>query len=319
MTPRISVIVPLFNKSAYLREMLAAFLPQLGDGDEFLVVDDRSTDDGPELARRMLESVKGATLTVMPQNAGPASARNAGARLATGSHLLFFDADDLPSPDLLASLRTAITRHPDDVVYAYTIAFQAHGETMRHRETGDHLHTTQRPLHAFVEDRLSGRTLCTASSTCVARLPFLNAGGFQEGLRYCEDPELWARLSAIYPVIEIREVLALYRDVPHSLSYSLRGRIGAANPYVDSLIRLGQVHGAPYFRLARSLLFKNLAFARASGASSAEGAAQLASYRQALGHAPHAALRVLNRLPAWLFRKLHERRTIRQQLTASSR
>lgn len=318
MTPLISIIIPLFNKGAYVRDTLAAWIVQLGDCDEILVVDDQSTDDGPDMARSMLASIAGASVTIMPQNSGPASARNRGASLASGSHLLFFDSDDLPAPKLLASLRQVIAKYPDDAVFAFNIAFQARGESMSALDAGEVPRATRRPLHAFAQDSLAGRTLCTASSTCVARIPFLDAGGFQEGLRYCEDPELWARLSASHPVVEIHDVLALYRDVPQSLSHGLRGQIGSVNPYVDSLIRLGRTHRGPYQRLARSLIFKNLVFARAAGVSPTEGARQLATYRYALGHGPHAALQTLNRLPASLFRWLLERRAMRQKQAVSS-
>lgn len=316
MTPRISVIVPLFNKSAYVEETLTALIAQLRDGDEILVVDDQSTDEGPTIAKRMLTAVRGARLEVLPQNSGPATARNVGARLASGSHLLFFDADDLPSPDLLPCLRAVISVHPDEAVFAFPIAFQARGESMGDRSVGGELHTTRRSLHAFAEDSLAGHTLCTASSTCVTRLAFLEAGGFQEGLRYCEDPELWARLSALYPVIEIKDILALYRDVPQSLSYGLRGQIGAVNPYVDSLLLLENAHGGSYLKLARSLLFKNFVFAKAAGAARAEVAIQLRTYRWALGYGSYAAIHLLNRLPASLFRGLLRRRTMRQQRAA---
>ena len=316
--PRLSVVMPLFNKGAYVAEALNAFLPQLKIGDEIIVVDDCSTDDGASIAQGLLARVPGAQLVRMSSNSGPATARNAGARLAEGSHLLFFDADDVPSPKLLDTMREVISQCPDDAVFTYGIAFQARGETWIDSRHGAACTLVRRHRHAFVADSLQGRTLCTASSTCVKRSTFFDVGGFQEGLRYCEDPDLWARLSARYEVVAIKDILALYRDVPQSLSYEWRGRIGAVNPYVDSLIKLDRAHGGAYRALARSLIFKNLVFARAAGVKQRDVARQLLFYRALLGKFGHLALHVINFVPSGLLGRLLAMEAKRRQRRLSS-
>lgn len=315
--PQLSVIIPLFNKGAYLAETLNAFLPQLRIGDEIIVVDDCSTDDGPVIAQNLLGRIPGFQLMHMSKNAGPASARNAGARFAAGSHLLFFDADDVPSSKLLDTIREAISQFPNDAVFTYGIAYQARGEKWTDSRPGISCAPQRRQRHAFVADSLQGGTLCTASSTCVRRSIFFEVGGFQEGLRYCEDPELWARLSAIYEVVVIKDVHALYRDVVQSLSYEWRGRIGAVNPYVDSLLKLDQAHGGAYKSLARSVIFKNLVLARAAGVKQRDAANQLKSYRALLGTFHHLALRALNVVPSGLLRQLLARNAKRRQRKVS--
>lgn len=317
MTARLSIVMPLFNKSAYVAAALQALLPQLKAGDEIIVVDDCSTDEGPAIAQRLLDGTPGAQVLRMAGNAGPASARNTGARASSGSHLLFFDADDVPAPTLLDALRDTIARFPNDAVFAYRIAFQARGETWTKLDPGMLTVAERRPKHAFAHDSVHGRTLCTASSTCVARQAFMEVGGFQEGLRYCEDPELWARLSARHDIIAISDVLALYRDVPQSLSYGLRGHIGAVNPYVDSLLNLGRSYDEAYQPLARSLLLKNLVFARAAGVSRREAATQLRAYRGTLGPLRHLALQAFAVVPSRLVSGLLAWRGRRRQNEAA--
>lgn len=316
--PRLSVVIPLFNKGAYVAEAINAFIPQLTTGDEIIVVDDCSTDNGPSIAKGLLARVPGAQLVHMSSNVGPATARNAGARLAKGSHLLFFDADDIPSPKLLDTLRDVISQCPDDVVFTYEIAFQARGETWTDSRQEAAYTLQRRRRHSFVADSLLGATLCTASSTCVKRSTFLDLGGFQEGLRYCEDPELWARLSARYEVVSIKCVLALYRDVPQSLSYEWRGRIGAVNPYVDSLIMLHRAHGGTYRALARVLVFKNMVFARAAGVKQRDVSGQLQFCRSVLGPFHNLLLRVISFVPSGLMRRLLARGVKRRQRRVSS-
>lgn len=304
MRPRLSIVMPLFNKAAYVADALNAFIPQLEIGDEVIVVDDCSTDDSVTVVKEVLDGALNTRLICMEKNAGPASARNAGARVASGSHLLFFDADDLPAPNLLNSVKEAIYRYPEDTIFTYGIAFQAHGETWSDSISKAPCAHHKRDRHAFVLDSLRGRTLCTASSTCIEKTVFLAAGGFQEYLRYCEDPELWARLSANHEVVVIEDILALYRDIPNSLSYQWRGRIGSVNPYVNSLLKLAHVHGELYRSLAQSIIFKNLVYARAAGASHREAANQLQLYRGFLTRARTIVLLGINSFPSVLLDRL---------------
>lgn len=311
MKPSFSIIVPLYNKKAWIQATLNALIEQMEPSDEILVVDDRSTDNSPEIARSLFETIPGYGRVInLSENSGPASSRNVGARFAKNSHLLFFDADDIPSPTLLQTLRKAIERHPFASVFAYHIAFQARGDVVPQAEELVENSTIIRPLHSFAMDSLRGKTLCTASSTCVTREAFLSTnGGFQEGLRYCEDPEFWARLSAIYQIIEIDLVLAVYRDVPASLSYELRGVVGTVNPYVASLQSLAKQYGGAYTLLAKSILFKNLAFSRAAGASRQEIYQQIYQHRLVLGLKKSVIFHCINLLPSAFFRKAFELRS----------
>jgi len=99
----ISVIVPAYNAEETLRECLAALETQtLSRRDyEVIVVDDGSTDRTTEIAR-----ARGVRLVRQP-NAGPATARNRGAREARGDLLLFTDADCAPAPDWIERLAEA--------------------------------------------------------------------------------------------------------------------------------------------------------------------------------------------------------------------
>jgi GT2 family glycosyltransferase len=89
----VSVIVPVYNGSRLLPGCLSALQQQTRRPDEIIVVDDGSTDDTFAVAGRL-----GVTVLSQP-NAGPAAARNLGARVARGRLLLFTDADCVPASD----------------------------------------------------------------------------------------------------------------------------------------------------------------------------------------------------------------------------
>ncbi|MDR2668940.1 MAG: glycosyltransferase family 2 protein [Desulfovibrio sp.] len=99
----ISVIIPVWNGSAYLREAIASVRAQ-DVGTEIIVVDDGSTDGSREAAAAL-----GCTPVVVP-HAGIAKACNIGLRRATGDYLMMLDQDDVLCPGSLGKLLGAFAQ-----------------------------------------------------------------------------------------------------------------------------------------------------------------------------------------------------------------
>lgn len=99
---RISVIIPLFNGSKYIRETLMSVLGQTHPADEIIVVDDGSTDEGPAIVEDLRSA--GPILLYKQENNGQSAARNAGVKLSSGDLIAFLDQDDVWYPDHLAVL-----------------------------------------------------------------------------------------------------------------------------------------------------------------------------------------------------------------------
>ena len=90
MSPRFSVIIPVYNAAATLQRAIESVQKQSWPAHEIIVVDDGSTDCSADVAQGY-----GATVTLIRQaNAGVSAARNAGAHAASGDWLAFLDADD---------------------------------------------------------------------------------------------------------------------------------------------------------------------------------------------------------------------------------
>jgi CDP-glycerol glycerophosphotransferase len=92
--PRISVVVPFFNNGDVLGDCLHSIANQTFSDLEVIMVDDGSTDNGGEVARKWAESDPRFTL-VHSQHGGPGGARNRGVEQARGEFLAFVDGDDL--------------------------------------------------------------------------------------------------------------------------------------------------------------------------------------------------------------------------------
>ncbi len=102
---RISVIIPVYNGQATITKTLNALMAQTHTGPlEVIVVDDGSTDNTPTLVQNFSQ-VK----YLRQDNAGPAAARNAGAKVAQGEILLFTDADCVPLKDWVVRITEGFT------------------------------------------------------------------------------------------------------------------------------------------------------------------------------------------------------------------
>lgn len=107
--PQVSVITALHNKGTYVAETIRSLLAQTMPDWELIVVENGSTDNGPERVRQFSDAR--IRLVVSPK-CGPGAARNFGLGLAAGEWILFMDADDLIEPDYLEKQMTAARIHP---------------------------------------------------------------------------------------------------------------------------------------------------------------------------------------------------------------
>lgn len=114
--PAISVIIPLFNKSAYILRAVQSALMQQPAPAEVLVVDDGSTDDGPALLAAL--PPKPLLRVVRQPNAGEGAARNRGLSEMRGDLAAFLDADDEWSPGHLRNLLELASAFPRAGLFA---------------------------------------------------------------------------------------------------------------------------------------------------------------------------------------------------------
>ena len=110
-----SVIIPLYNKAAYVEATLASVLAQTHADWEVLVVDDGSSDDG---AQRVLACPDARVRLIRQANGGVSRARNHGIAEARGELVCFLDADDLYAPDYLRTQVGLAQAFPADSFFA---------------------------------------------------------------------------------------------------------------------------------------------------------------------------------------------------------
>jgi glycosyltransferase involved in cell wall biosynthesis len=116
----VSIIVPVFNRAALLREAVASALGQTYRPIEVIIVDDASTDDTP----RAIDELVARHPEIRPtrrENGGPGQARESGRQLARGEFIQYLDSDDLLLPRKLELQVAALRAQPEcGVAYGIT-------------------------------------------------------------------------------------------------------------------------------------------------------------------------------------------------------
>lgn len=103
----IAAIIPLYNGAPFIRESLESVLAQTEPPDEIIVVNDGSTDDGPEIVKEMAR-IHPIRLISRP-NGGIGSARNQGIAECKATHIALLDQDDVWYEDHIAILKRPFT------------------------------------------------------------------------------------------------------------------------------------------------------------------------------------------------------------------
>lgn len=190
--PRVSIILPTYNRRARLARVFAGLDRQTTRSDifEVVVVDDGSTDD----TRAWLEQSRArnyAVQLVHQQNGGPARARNAGVDVARGELLLFIDDDVEPTPELVSEHLRFHDQEADLVVTGPLASLDHYAQPWVAWE--------QAKLEAQYEAMIRGdweptfRQFWTGNAS-VGRAHVLAAGKFDPTFLRAEDVELGRRL-----------------------------------------------------------------------------------------------------------------------------
>ena len=205
--PKVSVIIPAYNASSYIKESLDSAFAQSFQDFEVIVVNDGAPDT-PQL-ETVLQPYLERIVYVKQQNRGVSAARNVGVHRSRGELIAFLDADDIWLPQYLEVQVTFLDNHPGAVaVISDVIRF---GESAPKPPERHMLPPSTNNLLSF-DDMLRRKGGQLPSATVVRRDKALAAGLFDEGLRVGEDIEFCIRVC--FPDGSIgytRQLLVKYR------------------------------------------------------------------------------------------------------------
>jgi glycosyltransferase involved in cell wall biosynthesis len=210
--PRVSVIIPTWNRSRQLCDAVDSALAQSFTDSEIVIVDDGSTDDTAAVVAARYGTLSRVRLVRQP-NAGPAAARNHGVRESRGPLIAFLDSDDLWEQSKLEIQVGQLDRHAEAALSFCDAVVRGGGRDQCTRFASKHFRgdTTVRGIVEW------NFPMCTPA-VVVRRSALEEVGLFDATLPCQEDWDLWIRLVTRFPVVYVDRPLVVIRRGEDNLS-----------------------------------------------------------------------------------------------------
>lgn len=119
ITPKVSIIVPVYNVENYLRKCLDSIISQTLKNIEIICINDGSTDNSLSILKEYASKDE-RIIVINQENSGVSSARNRGLEIATGEYIAFVDADDSVTPDCFLTTSRTMDNDSDIDLVCYS-------------------------------------------------------------------------------------------------------------------------------------------------------------------------------------------------------
>ena len=195
--PKITAILPTWNRAEWLEKPIQSVLDQTFGDFELVVVDDASMDSTAEIIERYSGKIR---TIVFSENRGVSAARNAAIKNSDSEWIAFLDSDDFWHPDKLqkqiaqTKMRPACPLHFTDEIWIRN-GVRVNPKKKHQKKEG------------WIFQPSLALCLMAPSTVILRRELFEVHGLFDENLPVCEDYDLWLRLTAQHPVALLNEKL----------------------------------------------------------------------------------------------------------------
>lgn len=211
MSPKASVIIPVYNGEKYVGAAIDSLLAQTLEDWELVIVDDGSTDG---TAAVLAPYASDPRIRIRRQeNHGPWAPRNLGLALSQGEHMAFLDADDQWVPSYLERMVRALIANPSAVAaftgWQYVDECGVPLPQAIIPAAGD-----ERRLHK----ELRWHNTLVPSGVVVRRAAITQCQGFDIRLIRSADWDLWLRLLELGPFVAVPDRLVWYRTHSENVS-----------------------------------------------------------------------------------------------------
>ncbi len=221
-TPRVSVVMPVFNAAAYLDAAVRSILAQTFTDFELIGVDDGSTDASLAMLRQFADQDRRVRVMSRP-NTGIVGALNDGLAAATGEFIARMDADDVSLPTRLARQVAYLDEHPQVVaVGTWVVEVDPYRSPLRERRPPtDHV--------AIDAAHMAGHGGQIAHPSAMMRAAAVSrAGRYRPACQWAEDLDLFLRLAEIGKLANLPAVLLQYRQHAGNVCFTRQSQQRAA-------------------------------------------------------------------------------------------
>lgn len=214
--PKISVIIPLYNKAPFIKRAIDSVISQTIQDFEILVIGGNSTDNGEEIVASFDDSrIK----LIKEEKVGVSAARNQGVTIAQSNLISFLDADDEWDPKYLETILKLQSLYPDAGLYStawYNISHNGECTVSKCYNIPENWVGIVPSVFrcAAIDGFFPGYT----SSISIPKNIIIEIGGFNEKYQMGEDVDLWGRVALYYKNAHCSKPLVYYR---HDDAYAL--------------------------------------------------------------------------------------------------
>jgi glycosyltransferase involved in cell wall biosynthesis len=219
----VDVVIPCYQYGRFLRECTTSILGQGVANTRILIIDNASTDNSVEIARRLAAEDSRIEVIAHHSNVGAAASYNEGIDWASAEYFVLLDADDLLAPGCLARALPFMDAHRD-LSFTYGIeAFRYPDGTMQvHPRHSEHAQWQISTGREFIQEICRTPRNYVGAPTVVRRTSAQKrAGHHRPELPYTDDLEMWLRLASVGSVGSITTVQGIRRlhDLQMSTDY----------------------------------------------------------------------------------------------------
>lgn len=216
LIPRVSVIIPTYNRSCRVKEAIESVLQQSYTDFEVLVIDDGSTDYTRSVVKRFSDE---RIRYFYKDNGGQSSARNLGLIKARGDYVAYLDEDDLWLSGYLENIVRQLDTK-EDYGATYTRVIESYPNS-RKREMG----ISERNESGWITQYFFEFSPCLMPSATCFRKSVWKDVFWDEALKRCPDYDVFLRVSTKTQFLFVPDTYVIKRWYPDNLS-SLKDPIG---------------------------------------------------------------------------------------------
>lgn len=224
ITPRITVLMPVYNCDLYINEAIDSILNQTFTDFEFIIIDDASTDKTVDVIKTY--SDKRIKLIVKPLNTGYTNSLNYGLQVAKGEYIARMDGDDISLPERFEKQVAYLEVNSDTVVCGTTFSIIGTDVVVTIPEMNEAIKLT------------SLRGNCIAHPSVMMRKSVFDKFAilYDFTKEPAEDYDLWVRILAIGKIYNLQDVLLRYRV--HNSQVSQKRKMQQIQSALESRLKL---------------------------------------------------------------------------------
>ncbi len=229
--PKVSVVIPTYNRAPFIRRSIDSVLRQTYRDFEIIVADDGSTDNTKDIIFSYGKYVRYIHL----EHRGTASARNAGIEASEGELIAFLDSDDYFTLENLEIKVLFLESHlATPWVYSDWQYVNLEGYEME-KGSSKFNYAEKQLVGNIFEELVKSRNFISPCTVLVRKSVLEDVGYFDPDIPSQEDYDLWLRISLNYPIHYIDRALAFVTLQPDSLSRDFSKWVHGNAQIVDKL------------------------------------------------------------------------------------